>query len=234
MYSKRLLVIGSCSLLLAIAVCGFIFRIEKKDYILFKKITEDSKSLPMHDSLSSSSQSRKGITKNIRYQGKNSHFFHMTSHSSQLHFFNNQGKIELKEDFEKVHCLMQQELFYLLPDGREAVKNSSGRLLVRECDPRCEDSWISSSLPGLIPMQILYLLTAEKAHYTYVSQIFEVEDVELWKYRVPGHESTFSPGEKALLFMHATADRAMIYLDEAAPSFTAEKLRGNVYGGFGR
>lgn len=229
MYSKRLLLIGSCSLLLGIAICAFIFHIEQKDYALFKKIAEEAVSPPLHKSFSSSSQTRKGITKNIRYQGKDSHFFHMKSDSSQLHFLNHQGKIELKEDFEKVDCLMQQELFYLLPDGREVVKDASGRLILRDSDPHEEDSWISSSFPGLIPMQTVYFLKAKLAHYTYVSQVFEARDVELWKYRLEGHDATFSPGEKALLCMHATADRTLIHLDEAAPTFQAEGLRGNVY-----
>ncbi len=169
-------------LLLALFVGWTIFPVTGKDLLLYKQLVENVRSSPQ-----TQNQKREGVIKEICYQDQTPLHFKIKSEDSELLFLEEKGKLEVIENLKEVYGWMQEEQFFVLPNGKEVVKKERGGLLRGE-DPSLETSWIPLNQKGLKPMQYIRYFEADKASYRYSSQLFLAQDVHLWRYRLPGHE----------------------------------------------
>jgi hypothetical protein len=88
------------------------------------------------------------------------------------------------ETFFDAQGIMQQELFYKLPDGKEVVFGENGELKRRgETVPATD---IDKDL--LQPMQRFRYFEAEHAIYDYQTHTLIAYDVNFWTYVAEGHE----------------------------------------------
>ena len=165
-----------------------LLHIEKQDYIAYKELLESSNPSKENHLTSISQQSRQGVCKQLWFNNKDPIFCQIKSADSELSFYFEDNQIKVVEKMGVVHCIVQEERFYLLPDGREAIQQEDGRLLLRHASPDDPASWVDPSIPGLTPMQLIRYMQADKATYDYASQLFVAEDVKLWKYKLEGHE----------------------------------------------
>lgn len=108
--------------------------------------------------------------------------------SSRLIYERYHDRNEVVEKMNGVTCLMQEELYYIMPDGREVVIREGGKLRLRHADPSDAASWISPDTPDLLPMQMLRYLEADKAVYHYKDDLFAAEEVSFFRYTAPGHQ----------------------------------------------
>ncbi len=107
---------------------------------------------------------------------------------SELLFSNDGAKTAMVEYMDDVSCFMQEELFFLLADGREVVRKPNGRLLLRHANPKKAESWIKEDGLELTPMQKIRYLKAEKGIYYYSTNTFIANEVQLQRFVAPGHE----------------------------------------------
>lgn len=188
---KTQIFLFSVVLLFAAAVTLFpFFHLDENDQHLFTKLLASSKPNSHGPSTSYAEQVRHKVCKQLWFQEKGEALLcSLFSEKSALFFFYEDNKIEAIEEMTDTKCVIQEELFYLLSDGQEAVKAAEGRLRLRHADPLLTDSWVDSDMPGLTPMQYVLYLEAEKAHYHYSSQLLVAEGVRFKKYRLEGHAS---------------------------------------------
>ena len=83
---------------------------------------------------------------------------------------------------------MQEELYYLLPDGREAFLQENGRLLLRHGDPLKDQDWVDFSLTSVKAMQTLRYFEAEHATYHYKDNHLLTQQMNVVRYVIPGHD----------------------------------------------
>lgn len=134
-------------------------------------------------------QKRKQVQKDIIFsQGDERLQLRLISAESDIILDHQAEKTELIEKMRDVTCLMQQELYYLLPDGREALIQPNGKLLVRDGDPQDPSVWIERDQAGIKPMQQLHNIEAREAVYHYKSEMLQADNVHIARYIVPGHQ----------------------------------------------
>lgn len=133
-------------------------------------------------------QKRTNIRKEIFYlQGNIRLSVFLTAANSTL-ALDQQGKSpEIIEKLNQVTGYMQEELYYQLPDGREAFLQDNGRLLLRNGDPRKDHDWVEYPLTSLIPLQSLRYFEADHATYFYKSNHLLTEQVKVSRFVLPGH-----------------------------------------------
>lgn len=180
-----------------------------------------------HNTLVSAQQRREGVLKEIWVSKERPFYMRLLCKSSELFFFEQQGRIELVEQMDGVRCLVQEELFYLLPNGKEAVVKEGNKLLIRHRDPRLTSSWVDPELPGLIPMQHLCYFEAKRGEFHYETNAFTGEEIHLWRYRAPGHDPTRALLDKEALFT-ATSKSIECSLAERSPQLTAYQLQATL------
>ncbi|MBN9378454.1 MAG: hypothetical protein BGO14_08150 [Chlamydiales bacterium 38-26] len=134
-------------------------------------------------------QERKGVCKDlIFHKGPQRLQIRIDAAAAQLVLDHQEIHTSIVEHMQKVKCYMQEELYYLLPDGSEALLQPNGKLLVRQSDPLDPQSWYSLEDPRIQPMQIMRFLEAEEAEYYYKSDRFVADSVKVTRYAASGHE----------------------------------------------
>ena len=140
----------------------------------------------------STKQHRKGVKKDIWFMKEGERLqFHISSDESEL-LFENQ---EVIEKMKGMSCILQEELFYLTPDGQEEA----------------------------VPMQIVRYIEADNAVYHYQNDLLEAEDVKIFRYKLPGHHLVESFTEEPT--MRAIAKSVEISVLSKELSFKAKKMR---------
>ncbi|MFZ0565506.1 MAG: hypothetical protein WAM28_04905 [Chlamydiales bacterium] len=220
MFKSHLIFTLAFLVVLSAALIHKILHIKKKDYETYQELLISSNP-EEHEELSK--QTRKGICKEIWYQDKTPLHVHLESTDSELFFFSRDKQLNVIEQLEDIRCLVQEELYYLLPDGREALVQQNEELLIRGEDPTLEKSWISASMPGLIPMQLVRYFEAEKAFYDYNTKLLVADEVKLWQYRLEGHHPPPSFKEHIPL-MQGAAHSIEITLKEKKFDFKAHQM----------
>ena len=92
---------------------------------------------------------------------------------------------DIIEHMHNVQCYMQEELFYLLPDGSEVMRQSDGGLVLRDSESSVR---ITEDGINLTPMQIIRYMEADAASYYYKTDQLVAEQVTISCFAVPGHE----------------------------------------------
>jgi hypothetical protein len=145
--------------------------------------------------------------------------------NSELFFFPEGKNVEVVEQMDQVDCLIQEEFYYLLPTGQEALTYPGhNNLLLRGQDPHLANSWIDPQKIRVKPMQKIRSLKASKACYNYTTNLFIADHVKMWSYEIPGHEPPLSiKGLKA--HMESTADSVEFLLNEQDFTIKAHHLK---------
>lgn len=189
------------------------------EFATYHALVESSRPQKESPVLSYAEQERHDVRKEIWFRKEvKPLYIQITSRDSALFAFPDGNKVEVIEEMNHVRCLMQEELYYLLPDGREATYQSGGILTTKQgvtVDPR---------MPGLVPMQQVRYMEAATASYNYNSQVFIGHDVKLWRYKIAGHTPVFDYSkEKPLMAGNAATVRFSLQGDDL--SFEATRMQ---------
>lgn len=131
-------------------------------------------------------QKRTNIRKDIFYlQGTARLALSLTAAHSTLEL--DEKDSEIIEKLNQVTGYMQEELYYLLPDGREAFLQDNGRLLLRNGNSRNDQDYVVFPLSSLVPMQSMRYFEADHATYFYKSNHLLTQQVKVSRYVIPGH-----------------------------------------------
>ena len=133
-------------------------------------------------------QHRNKIQKDLLFaQGNERLHLRLNSAEADMTVDHRNNSTDLIEKMRGVTCLMQEELFYRLPDGREAILQSNGQLLVRAEGENNSSVWIDLSDSNPQPMQRIRYLEAEEATYSYKTSRLLADRVKIYRYILPGH-----------------------------------------------
>lgn len=191
MFTKRIVVFLFFVLSFVTFMTVRLLRIGAEDYQKYEKLIKSSESEEekLEGKEYTARQQRGRVQKEIRFMTDNNRLHHsLRSRQSELVFSVQGEHSEMVENMSGVSCFLQEEVFYRLPDGREALLQGDGRLLLRHADPQESFSWISLQDPGIKPMQKLRFLEADKAVYYYKTNSFVAKEVKLQRFVVEGHE----------------------------------------------
>lgn len=174
-------------------------------------------------------QQRTKVRKNVLYtKGADRLQMLLTSEDTELVLDHHDEVTEVVENMFGITCYIQEELYYQLPDGRQATKQKEGELLIRHADPKDPASWLVADTPGLKPMQIIRYLEAETGAFYYKKDLFVADQVRLWRYALPGH-SLVKPSDTAKPFMKGNAKSIEFSLFNNDINFKAEQLKATFY-----
>lgn len=167
-----------------------VFLVTSEDQIAYAHLVQEAN--PINSSTKvgpyTAQQQRKGVQKDVLLmQGNERLQLRLTSQEAVMIFDHQVDETQLIEKMHGVKCWMQEELFYLLPDGREALLQDNGKLLIRHEDPQNRKGWVEASTKGVKPMQILRYLEADDAVYFYKSEQVVAENVQVSRFILPGH-----------------------------------------------
>lgn len=159
-------------------------------------------------------QERQGIQKDLLFRkGENYLQLRLKAEKAQLVLDHQETHTYVIEHMQKVKCWMQEELYYVLPDGREAVPQSNGKLLIRASDETDPISWVSKDMPGLKLKEIIRYIEADEAQYHYKDDHFIANLVKIVRFSRPGQElQEFN--KEARLLMQGTASKVEFSLKD--------------------
>lgn len=186
---------SSLATVLLLVLFGFgvfyLFNVSQKDYNAYRELVASANPVNSEAKVPpyTAKQKRKGVQKDILFTQGNDRLQLRVNSNEAVLVLDHQGEsTEILEKMQDVKCLMQEELFYKLPDGREALKHSNGRLLIRGSDGKDPSNWTNPETHGVIPMQHMRFLEAESATYYYKSDRFVANQVKVTRFTVPGHQ----------------------------------------------
>lgn len=221
MFKKPLLIAACLLLLIASAIGVGLFQSKQKAKATYQHLIESSLGSKQENVTFSSQQMRKDVCKELFLRETDPRHIRIESKASELFFFDHRRKgIEVREEMRDVHCVMQEELFFVLPDGSEAIKMADGKCVMRGHS----STQIDPTMPGMIPMQLIRYFEAQNATYFYNSERLTAHTVKLWKYRMKGHQIP-SSFEREIPLMSGVADSVELYLKEDEMQFTAHHLK---------
>lgn len=166
----------------------------------------ESSHSPTQDTPYTAKQERHSIQKDLFFhRGAQRLHIVLTAVDAQLVLDHQDAHTYIVEHMQKVKCLMQEELYYILPDGKEYTPQPNGQLLLREADEKDQASWLSADTPGLKPMTTIRCIDADEAEYHYKDDRFVAYAVNITRYTIPGHQSMMN--NQAKLLMKGKADK---------------------------
>lgn len=231
MFRRTLILSGTLLLATTTLLIAYLIHITKADYTLYEEILYDSD--PSKWSKQSAAeighQDRKLVDKQIWIQRDNERLFcRLKAASSQLRYSLSNENVGLVEDLNGVYGQIQEELFYRLPDGREALPGEGGRLLLRGSNPLNPEGYISSETPGLESWQQIHIFEADNATYTYKAKQLVAQNCTIKRYILPGHRipEDLDHGE---LLMRGIAHTVSFTLEDENPLFHAQNMRTSIY-----
>jgi hypothetical protein len=175
------------------------------------------------------SQEREGLRKDIFFveNGKRLQL-RLRSEHAELALQRREDRTEIIEYMRRVTCYLQEELFFLMPDGREAEMHEDGRLFIKGSDRKDPDSWVSHDHPGIQAMQSILFLESEKASYNYKSELFTAENVKVSRYRAAGH-TLDDAGNPLESLTNGIAGRVEFSLGGKGINFKADAFKATFY-----
>jgi len=174
-------------------------------------------------------QKRVNVQKDILYMKDADRLqVRLTAADSRMVLDHHDGENNMIEHMNDMRCAMQEELYYVLSDGREAFLQENGQLLIRHSPPSQPESWIAKNHPGLKPMQIVRFIEAETASYYYKTEFLKAEDVNISRFSAEGH-ALMSPWEKKQLLMKGIAESMEFSLSDKTPNFKASEMKTTLY-----
>jgi len=130
-------------------------------------------------------QHREGVAKDY-WMNQKGQRLHLRLKSSDSDLVLEQS--EIIEKMQNVICMMQEELYYLMPDGREVIRHPSGRWLLRNGDQEENGSWISAESRELKPMQVMRYMESDSATYHYRKDRFIADQARIKRFKMAGHQ----------------------------------------------
>jgi hypothetical protein len=107
----------------------------------------------------------------------------LQSNDSELVLNHRGDATEIIENMYDLKCYMQEELYYVLPDGREVLKEPDGQVRLRH-----EKTPVIIAMDAeLKPKQLIRYLQAATAAYSYKDDHFIAENVHVSHFSAPGH-----------------------------------------------
>lgn len=178
-------------LLLFALVAGGLFwkfyRIQGPDFLVYEELQKSALQFQKQEGLAlmaSSEQMRKKVVKELWWGEVNPLYLRIECSNSKLLAMKEKEKYEVMEKMKGVKCLIQEELFYLLPDGRRAHFNEEGEVVVKE---EGRELLLDPTLKTLIPMQEIRYVEAKEGYLSYSKLEFIGEEVTVYRYRLRGH-----------------------------------------------
>ncbi|MBA3816657.1 MAG: hypothetical protein H0X29_09115 [Parachlamydiaceae bacterium] len=176
-----------------------------------------------------SRQRREGVEKDFFFSENGQRLqMRLQSARTELALDHHDDQTEVVEQMHDVVCCIQEELFYKLSDGREALKQEDGRLLIKHADPKEANSWIISMDASAKPMQVIRLVKADVAFYYYKNSQFIAEDVRVTHYVASGH-SIEQAAKSMYPIMGGVATWVEFSLGGNGINFKAYKLKAKFY-----
>jgi hypothetical protein len=174
-------------------------------------------------------QQRTRVQKDILFAENESRLqLRLLADDSQMVLDHNDGQTAVIEQMNKVVCYMQEELYFVLPNGDEALFSKNQELRLRNQDPAKPESYVSKDTQGLKPMQIIRFMKADKGTYYYKSDLFYAESVKIERFIMNGHEFNGLSKDKKKI-MDGIADSVEFSLDGKNINFKAGKLKASFY-----
>lgn len=184
----------------------------------------------LENSAYTSRQWREGAQKDVFfYENGRRLQLRVNSERSQLALDRRDDQTDIVEHMHNAVCYIQEELFYKLADGREAILEENGRLLIRRADPNDANSWINKEDVAVRPMQFIRLIEAGSAFYYYKNSQFIAEEVKVAHYEAPGH-TIDQAGKLERPLMDGTASWAEFSMAGKDMNFKAYQLKAKFYG----
>lgn len=223
-------VVGAVAILglLTAAMVWYLVKIEQLDVAAYQQLVVSSQALDVEpEPVISGKQHRVNVRKSVVFsEPEGRRHLRITSRSSDLLFTYSNGEGELLEHMNDVTCDMQEELYYVLPDGREARRQPDGRLRLRNSGAE-EDPWVEGP-EGLAPMQRIRHVIADTATYYYKKDLFAAEHVNLTRFATSGHRlPEFCETEKPV--MQGIAKAVQFSMIGKHTSFRAYHLKMTLY-----
>ena len=191
MFTRRIALFLVCVGLFVLFMGARLLRVGELEHEKYQKIVQSSESpFPGETGKEQSARQLRGrVHKEIRFATQNGRLNHsVQSRQSEFVFSVQDDHTEMVENMAQVRCFLQEELYYALADGREALLQSDGRALLRDGDPKDPSSWFFPNEMGCTPMQKLRFLEAEKATYYYKTNVFVAQEVKLQRFVAKGHD----------------------------------------------
>lgn len=213
------------------ALCIYaMFSVSEHDERAYRRLVETAN--PVNSNVKASpytaKQQRTNVQKDILLtQGADRLLVHLTSTDSVLVLDRQENKMEIIEKMDNVKCVMQEELFYVLPDGREVIRRSDGNLVLREAGDLIPDA------EGMQPMQHVRYMEADHATYYYKNDNVIADHVKISRYTVSGHGlvTNFAFDKPS---MTGLADNVEFSLKGPEVQFTAHRFKAIYYGQKGK
>lgn len=167
-------------------------------------------------------QHREGVVKDIYYGGADTMQARVKSESSRLVFDQQTGGMDILEYMEQLDCIMQKELFYLMPSGREIFSDGEGAFKDRKGKP------VDITTTKLQPMQVVRHVVADQAIYYYNKEKLVADHPTITEYRLEGHEFP-EQFDNANVAMSGVADNAEVAFDHGELTFHAKRMKARIF-----
>lgn len=199
-----------------------------EEYEALVKSTDPSKSEDKSQSYTSTQQHR-STHKDIWFtQGGQRLQLRLRSQGTQLVLEHQENKTQIVEHMKGVTCCIQEELYYVLEDGREVRRKTDGSLVSRQHNPKDVESIVDAGNSTLKPMQVIRYLEADVASYYYQTDRFTAEQVHVSRIVIPGHELIESIKDYKPI-MTGLARSVEFALVGNELNFTAYQLKATLY-----
>lgn len=174
-------------------------------------------------------QQRGAVHKEIWFAENGSRLYSsLRSERSELMVSDSGEEREMVEKLIAVRSYMQEELFYQLEDGREAVRQANGQLLLRRADPGLALSWVDPKKEHLKAMQVIRFLEAEEGEYYYSTNRFIANEVNVLRFIADGHELVEDVTEHTLI-MRGVAKSIELNFNGRNINFEAHHLKATFF-----
>ncbi len=224
------LTVGLSLLLLGIAFwrMGYVTEKDMKEYL---QLMSESETSSVKVNPYTARQERLGIQKDMFFQKGNDRLqIRLKAEKAYLVLDHQDTHTHIVERMHHVKCCMQEELYYVLPDGREALQQPNGQLLIRSADDKDQASWVSKNTPGIQLREIIRYIEADEAEYHYKDDRFVANGVKITHFSMPGHQLQ-DINEQAKILMKGTAMKVEFTLKEKDRdlNFKAEHLKATFF-----
>ena len=202
---------------------------DKKEYDILVNASQAARQSESALSPYVARQGRVDVRKDIFFTEKEGRVrFELLSADAELVFNQNEEKLQIIENMNDVQCYMQEELFFLLPDGREVSKTKEGLFYLKGKDPLQNEAHVETEETLLQPMQLVRTLEAKRASYNYSTDLFVARHATIAQYLLPGHQFTGNT-INAKQLMNGIAQKVEFSLAGETINFKAYQLKAQFH-----
>lgn len=201
-------------------------RIDRSDYDLYERLIRSSDPSANGQEFKLEVRQTRVDNKKEAWWSRNHQRFHfqLSSTHSELVFTQQGRDSKTVEYLNGVHCAMQEELFFRLPDGKEVIRKEDE--FIMKNPPRTSLS--TEQIAELIPVQQIRTFDADRAVYHYRTQQFSAEQVDLARFTAPGQVLLCpQPVEKRI--MSGLAQSIEFSVNARKPNFQAHHLKATFF-----